>query len=362
MRKLGWHSVAFTFGTALLGSAAQCLLPATMRSWGDVLPNLYYIPIVISGISLNSRATISVALASGAAYGLTSALGFGDPWIRPLTETMLFVCVGITARLTVAHNITTWARQGISKYGNQALEDAFHEVQSARQIPALSQVVAGLIHRFRTPVSSIEGAVWLLDEHRSSEDKHQEFVRIIQKESHQLDRALSDALNFTQPERPKLRKVDLNRLLDEVIELAGPKDHGPYFLFRKEIPPVLAPLNCDPALITKLLLNLLMNSIQATPGGGQISIAARTGPGVLVVSVKDQGRGIAQDIIGRIFDPFFTTRDSGLGLGLTVARQIAVSHGGTIDVDYSSDKGTSVSVTLPLNSANAHDHGPNTGG
>lgn len=359
MNMLGWPLVVISFAVALVGSAVQFLLGPTMEAWGDVLPNLYYIPIVIAGISLSTRATISVALSSGVAHVLASTVGSGEPWIRPFTETMLFVCVGITAsRLTLLHNNTSWARQGLSKNGGEAIEDAFHDVQNARQVPALSQVVAGLIHRFRTPVSSIEGAVWLLDEQRSPEGKREEFIKIIQKESHRLDRALSDVLDFTQPPRPKLRKVDLARLLDEVIQLAGPKDQGPYFLFRTEIPSPLPPVNCDRGQITKLLLNLLMNAIQATPGGGQITIEARTGPSTVTVSIKDHGRGISPGIVGRVFDPFFTTRDNGLGLGLTVARQIAVSHGGTIDIDHSSEKGTSVSVILPLHNSDTHEHGP----
>jgi two-component system sensor histidine kinase HydH len=232
---------------------------------------------------------------------------------------------------------------------DESLEKAFRGMTSVRQIPAFGQIVAGLVRRFRTPVSSIEGALWLIEDNHLNEEKHGEFIRIIRRESHQLERALSDIQEFTQPRKPRMRRVDLSHLLDEVIELAGPGEQRNIFLFRKEMPSSLPLLNCDPELITKMLLNLAMNAIQATPEGGQLIWTVQAGEDRVTISLRDFGRGIPTEVAGRIFDPFFTTRESGLGLGLTVARQIAVTHSGTIAVDSISERGTSISVVLPLN-------------
>src|SRR5262249_50179015 len=148
----------------------------------------------------------------------------------------------------------------------------YQGVQGTPQTAALNQIVAGMIHRFRTPVSSIEGAIWLLRDRQFPEDRRDEFIRIIQKESHQLDRALSDIQDFTQPVRPRRQEVSLLQIVNHVIERAGPKEHGPYFLFRTEIAPDLPRVICDPAQISKMLLNVVMNAIQAAPGGGQVVI------------------------------------------------------------------------------------------
>ena len=107
-----------------------------------------------------------------------------------------------------------------------------------------------------------------------------------------------------------------------------------------------------------MFLNLLMNAIQATPGGGQIVVAAREEAEGLVVVIKDYGCGISFGMASRVFDPFFTNREGALGLGLTVARQIATTHCGTISVRESSEKGTSVAVRLPLNPFDLHEHRP----
>jgi len=345
----GWRLIVLLFGIAVLGSVLRCSLLTDVRTWRDALPSLYSIPIVIAGINRGVKAAVGVALASGLAQAVASAF-CRDLWIRPFTETMLQLGVGVAAaRLSQAQVSLAAARQGLpNEQGGETRENALQGVQSGRQIPGLSQIVAALVRRFRTPVSSIEGAVWLLEDRSQPEEKREEFVRIIQKESRTLDRALSDILEFTQPRKPKWQKVDLSQLVDQVIQRAGLKEPGPNFLVRKEMAPDLPLLACDPEQVGKMLLNLVMNSIQATPGGGQIMIAVRAGIDSAVITIKDHGRGISPAIAGRIFDPFFTTRENGLGLGLTVARQIADAHCGNIEIIESSDKGTSISLRLPL--------------
>jgi signal transduction histidine kinase len=365
MTKLyGWPPVVVFLGIAMLGSALQCSPLTRAQSWGDALPSLYYIPIVIAAISLGMKAAVSVGLIAGLSHAVASAFGCGDPWTGPFTHGLLYVGVGITAAKFTRMRVSIAASQPALSggQGGDNLESAFHGTEGPHETPALSPIVAGLIHRFRTPVFTIEGAVELLEDRRFPPEKRDEFVRIIQKESHQLDRALSDILDFTQPRKPRWQKVDLSQLVDQVIQRAGPKEHGPYFLFRKDIAPNLPLLSCDPEQIGKMLLNLLMNSIQATSGGGQIEIAAFTEADDVVITVKDHGRGILSPVVGRIFDPFFTTRDNGLGLGLTVARQTAAAHCGNITVLESSEKGTSISVRLPLKPPDRNEYRPHTGG
>jgi len=360
----GWSLVVPLFSVAVLGTVLHCSLGAPVRLWSEILPSVYYIPIVIAAIDLGTRTAVGVALAAGASHAIASTFGCGDSWIRPFSETLLLVCVAVTAgKLTEMHASVAGRRNALlTGPRDESLERTFSAVHNAKQVPGFSQVVASLIHRFRTPVSSIEGAVWLLEDARFSEEKRQEFVGIIRKESHQLDRALSDILDFTQPRKPRLHQTNLSNLLDDVIQLAGPKEHGPFFLFRKNLSSDPLILRCDHEQIRNLLLNLVMNAIQATPGGGQITISARTESGHVVISIEDHGRGIPPGLVDKIFEPFFTTRENGLGLGLAVARQIAAAHGGTSKLDRSSDKGTSVSVVLPLKPSDAHEHGQHTSG
>jgi signal transduction histidine kinase len=91
-----------------------------------------------------------------------------------------------------------------------------------------------------------------------------------------------------------------------------------------------------------------MNAIQASPGGGQIEVSARIEQDHAVIRVTDHGAGIQATIVDRVFDPFFTTRENSLGLGLPVARHIVNDHGGRIAIEATSNRGTCVTVWLPV--------------
>ncbi len=355
-----WSPVVALYSLAVLGSIIRCQLPLGAYSWHEVLPDLYFVPIVIAAINFGGRPAFAVAAASGAAHATVSALGGIDSWFRLSMETLVFVCVGLTAAAVARMNHATGAMAGggIGVTPDRALK----VLRSATEVPGLSEIVAGLVQRFRVPVSSITGAVWLLEDRQLPQEKRDEFIGIIRKESQNLDRTVSNVLDFTQLRKPHFRDVPLASLLDDVIQLSGPKDHGPYFLFRTNISPEIRHLRCDREQICRLLVNLALNSMQATPGGGQIILTARADRKRAIIAVKDHGHGIPPDIIDRIFDPFFTTHENSLGLGLTVARNIAIAHGGNISVNESSGKGTCVSLALPLDASVAHEHETHTGG
>ena len=119
-------------------------------------------------------------------------------------------------------------------------------------------------------------------------------------------------------------------------------------VFDRDVPPDFPTVPGDPEQIQRLLLNLLMNSVQAGTAGGRIGISARVEGENAVLRVKDDGAGIPVSIRNHIFEPFFTTRDTGLGLGLPVALHIATGHGGRIALEESPDCKTCFVVSLPL--------------
>ena len=214
---------------------------------------------------------------------------------------------------------------------------------------ALHRVIGGLVRQFSTPVASIEGAAWVLDDPELPEDKRRELVGIVRKEAHRLTRVLSDAVDFMQPRPPRFRMINLSAVVDDVIQLAGTKDRANFYIFTTNIPPGLPALLGDTEQIKQVLMNLVVNAIQATSVGGQIEISARIEHDDFIVAVKDYGRGIPAAALDKIFDPFFTTNDHRLGLGLSVALRIITEHGGRIAVESQQGKGTCISVILPAN-------------
>jgi signal transduction histidine kinase len=356
-----WLPVSLLFGVAVLGNVIHCSA-ASFGAWTEALPTLYCLPVVMAAVNLGRKPALGVAIASGIVYGVMPAIGCSYHWILPVAETILLVCVGLTSAKLATARGSLGAQHALPEGRcDRSLVEAFQGTAAVRSAPALREIADGLVRRFHTPVSSIEGAVWLLEDAHIQPERREEFLGIIRKETRQLERALSDILEFAQPRPPRLSKVDLAPLLDRVIQMAGPREHGPFLIFRKDIPPDLPALTGDPELITKMLYNMAVNAVQATPNGGQIRISATLEGDAVAITVKDPGRGITPGIAHRIFDPFFTTRENGLGLGLTVARQIAVAQGGKIAVNNMCERGTSITVVLPLNPPGADHHGPHTG-
>jgi signal transduction histidine kinase len=119
-------------------------------------------------------------------------------------------------------------------------------------------------------------------------------------------------------------------------------------LFRDEVDRDLPEVECDPDQLRQVLLNLLINAIEASTDGATVTLAADAESGKVVIRVVDEGSGVAPEHIEKLFDPFFTTKETGTGLGLPVAHQIVGQMGGHLSARRNADRGMTFSVALPL--------------
>jgi two-component system, NtrC family, sensor histidine kinase HydH len=336
----------------------QYLTPPTTLHWLYVLQRLYYVAIALAGLDMGWRGGLTVALLSGAAF----AIGTPSIWTVPRVD-MLDQCLEICVFCLVG--LLTGVLTDRQRKQARALRDATHELRQAHQelrqnfesmkraerLHALGQLSAGLAHEIRTPLASIEGAAAIVQRVSHSEERCHELLEIIQKESRRLNRLLTSFLDFAKPRRPDLKVVEIDELFDSVIALAQHARDNRRLELRKDMPPGLATLECDPEQLKQVLLNLIMNAIQAMPQGGTIVLAARQSGHTVTIDVQDQGCGINEDNLDRVFDPFFTTKETGSGLGLSVADQIIRQHGGMLTIARSSPEGATVRISLPLKSS-----------
>ena len=346
-----WSPVALSFTVGLLGSVVYSSRAAWSGSWAPVLGSVYYIPIVISALTMSLRSALTVALAAGTVHTIAAILGHADSWVGPVLQTVLFVSVALICAKVAqsrARNPTSSAGSEQQEEVTLAVPEPFHD---STESGTLNRVLVGMVRPFRTPVTSIEGAGWVLDDPAVPDEKRRELVGIIRREAHWLSRILSDVMEFSQPRRPRLRMVDIAALLDDVIQLESRNDAASQCVFTNNIPPTLRPVRADPEQIRQVLLNLINNSIQALRHGGHIEVAAQADDHRVTITVKDDGPGIPAAAVGRIFEPFFSTHERSLGLGLPAALRIVREHGGSISVDAHGNRGTSISVVLPAAAA-----------
>ncbi|HSW49652.1 MAG TPA: ATP-binding protein, partial [Bryobacteraceae bacterium] len=153
---------------------------------------------------------------------------------------------------------------------------------------------------------------------------------------------------FAKPRTPVFQTVRVEALLDSVVELAVHAIGRQPITIRHGADPGLPQLECDVEQIKQVLLNLVINAIQAMPKGGEVALSARLQGGDVVIGVSDRGCGVNPENLGKLFDPFFTTKETGTGLGLPVALQIVAQHGGSLWADPNPDLGMTFSFRLPL--------------
>jgi two-component system sensor histidine kinase AtoS len=144
--------------------------------------------------------------------------------------------------------------------------------------------------------------------------------------------------------------VEIHRVLEESSEMAYHQGKSEQVDLKKEFDDAVETISADAEQLKQIFLNLILNSLEATPAQGQVTIASRKQEEKVVISITDTGNGIPAGIQHRIFDPFFTTKESGTGLGLSIARKIIEAHQGSISVrsPVQEGRGTEFIVELPL--------------
>jgi signal transduction histidine kinase len=219
---------------------------------------------------------------------------------------------------------------------------------------AVAQMAASLAHEIRNPLAGIAGAAGILKRGHAKAANVEECCDIIDKESQRLNKLLADFLTFARPRPPRLQPTDLAAVIDSVIALARHSGRAAGITFDRSVDTMLPEVQCDSEQIKQVLVNLVMNAVDAT-GNGAVHLEASRREESAWISVTDEGTGVPQDQQDRIFEPFFTTKETGSGLGLAIAAQIAESHGGTLRAQNNPDGGLRMVLQLPLTpQARAH--------
>lgn len=358
--------------TALLATICaigilQYFTPLTVVHWLYILQRAYYIPIVLAGLWWGWKHGLAVALLSGAAF----AIGTPSIWnvrrvdvLDQCLEIGVFCLVGLTSGILSDRQRSQ--ERDLQKTTHQLLrthlelQDNFENMKRSERLSALGQLAAGLAHEIRNPLASIEGAAAILQRENRNEERRIEFLEIIQKESRRLDGLLTRFLKFAKPPEPNLRSVEVGELLDAVTSLAQHAIPGCRLEIFEDVQPGLTTLQCDLDQMKQVLLNLVINAVQAMPEGGRVRLAMRQDENRITIDVEDEGSGVSQENVERVFDPFFTTKASGTGLGLPVADQIVRQHAGTLTISRNTARGATFRISLPLRPTPAHDQEQNT--
>lgn len=338
-------------------SLLHYLTPGTLALWDNLFQHLYFLPVVIASIRFGWRGGVAAAALAGIGYAANVALTsaqeqpFSGYLASQSAEVIDFFLVGIVAGLLAEREkrqkraVERASMELAAVY--RELQDNFEQMKRSERLYAIGQLSAGLAHEIRNPLASIAGAAPMLRKEALSGARRSELVEIIERECRRLNHLLTSFLDFARPRSPQYKPVDAGQLLNSVITLAAHAPSGGRLKLRAEVAPGLPTLECDQEQLQQVVLNLVINAMQAMPEGGEVVLAARTQHGNVVIEVTDQGPGIPQESLDKIFDPFFTTKENGTGLGLSVGHQIVEQHGGSLSAKNNEGGGATFTIVLP---------------
>lgn len=329
----------------------------------DGIESSYYwimvLPVIAVATSQGLLGTTLAALAPCAAY--VSFVVFLRPdqyipegaWRLVLLRAAIFPVVGY-----LAHELAEASRVAARKHqiaaeelakANQQLREAEAAVRRTERLAALGQLSAGLAHEIRNPLSTIKTSAEML---RKSVDGDtavaQEMAGYISSEVDRTNALVTRFLDFARPLVLHREQTELASIIDQAIAEVEKHTGASEVTIYKNYSPDIPPLGLDAQLMERVLYNLLLNAVQASPAKGSVTVKTRPLGDTVEIAVIDRGSGIDPKDLETIFNPFFTTKSSGTGLGLAIVSKIVDEHGGTIDVESESGSGSVFRIFLPM--------------
>jgi two-component system, NtrC family, sensor kinase len=228
------------------------------------------------------------------------------------------------------------------------------EIRRAEHLAALGKLAAGIAHEINNPLAGMQNCVRTLLKGPRDERQRTQYLEMLREGLGRVGAIVSELLSFARERTPRLATTDLAPVVRQSLALLEHEVAARGVVCSVALDAGLPRLVGDPAQLQQVFLNVLMNAIEAMPGGGILAVGtAMRSHGrerLLEVRVTDTGAGIPRENLPRVFDPFFTTKEvgRGTGLGLSVSYGIVKAHGGSIEVESEVGKGTTFTVVLPL--------------
>jgi two-component system NtrC family sensor kinase len=228
--------------------------------------------------------------------------------------------------------------------------ETMHRTQMSRaeHLAALGELATGLAHEIRNPLAGIAGVIEIIGRDLPPTSPAREMVKDVRMEINQINRILTDLLETARPRPPQMMRSNLNTTVEHAVMLARQQVLSRPIKIELEKATAMDEVEHDSDQIHQVVLNLLLNAVQAITGDGTVMVAVGSLDGCACVTVTDTGRGIPEQRLSQIFRPFYTTRGNGTGLGLSLVRRIVDEHHGRINVTSEVGKGSSFQVLLPF--------------
>jgi PAS domain S-box-containing protein len=263
---------------------------------------------------------------------------------RPVQGRFAALFNDITERKQLQQRLEEYA-----KNLEKIVEERTKQLKDSERLSAIGATAGMVGHDIRNPLQAITGDVYLtkteLADLPESEAKQAivENLEAIEQNIVYIDKIVADLQDFVRPLKPAVKQVDIKKIIKSLLQSNVPKNIQTTYYVQSEASNIVV----DSDLLKRILSNLIINSIQAMPQGGRLSVKAYKDVNHVVISIEDTGVGIPEEVKGKLFTPMFTTKAKGQGFGLAVVKRLTEALGGTISFESQEGKGTKFIVKLP---------------
>jgi PAS domain S-box-containing protein len=224
------------------------------------------------------------------------------------------------------------------------------QIRNSEKLASVGKLAAGVAHEINNPLAGILNCLYNLRKGTLSPARQEEYWVSMEDGVRRVQKIVRQLLDFSQQHEPEFSPTDINQVVDRVLVLTNHLFAPSLIRLERLLGHALPSLMVDRHMMEQVLMNLILNAVQAMKNGGVLTIKTAVVEGVCRIEVSDTGSGIPPAVLPRIFDPFFTTKSEGegTGLGLSVSLGIVERHGGKILVESEVGKGTTFILCLPL--------------
>ncbi|NIW80322.1 MAG: hypothetical protein GWN16_13080, partial [Calditrichae bacterium] len=329
----------------------------------------YFIPILIAAFQFGVRGGLGTAIAISLIYFphiMLQWVGDAQHNLLAFLQIGMFNIIGYLTGLKAQKEQTEKnkyqetaqeLKQSLDKLREQSvkLSDLEEQLRSTDRLAIVGELTASLAHELRNPLGTIRGTVDILNDELAEENKRSEFFQILVKETERVSEVVENYLNFARKQKNPSSEFDVREVVQNTSMILSSRARKENIRFNIDLPNLPLVLKGDPNDLRQILVNLILNAIQAMSEGGEIRVSgkvefANRHPDTnqthekeypcLQLSIKDQGGGMEPEALNKIFKPFYTTREQGTGLGLSIVKRIVDQHQWHIEVINQPGKGT----------------------
>jgi signal transduction histidine kinase len=375
-QKIKWWLIISVL--VILVTALHYSIPTMKWQYHLIFMQSYFIPIILGAFQFGIRGGLGTAIAVSFLYFPHIMLQWGglvEGNLMRFLQIVLFNVIGYLTGLKAQNEKEEKSRyqhtaeqleNTLQKLREQSvkIDEMEDQLRQADRLAVVGELAASLAHEVRNPLGSIRGTVDILKDELPPKKETANFLNIMVQETERLNEVVENYLRFAGQKSSQVISFDIREIIKNTELLLANRARKNQIKIKTILPEKELMLLGAPGQLQQVLVNLALNSIQAMPEGGEISVEAKLSTPIsqtdenesgvmhnneIQISITDKGKGIAEPDIEKIFKPFYTTKKDGTGLGLAIVKRIIDQNNWRINVQSEINQGSTFSVYIPLN-------------